>query len=77
MCGLPQFGPSLYDLLDLEMTTIPNISEGHREMYERAKRSRPGRWEEKLQMQLASMEQSLSWKLTAPLRAAGKLFGIG
>ena len=77
LCGLPQFGPSLYDLLDLEMTTVPTISAGHHEMYDRAKKLRPGRWEEKLQTQLESMERSLSWKLTAPLRAAGKLFGIG
>ena len=77
LSSLPQFGPSLYDLLDLEASTVPKMADGHRSMYERAKKSRPGRLEEKLQAQVASMQQSMSWKLTAPLRAVGRAFGIG
>ena len=103
LCALPQFGPSLYDLLDLEMTTVPQMSVGHRAMYERAKSMHLGRWgqrleaqmvsmerkfqaqlasirqrrEAKLEHQIASMQDSVSWKLTAPLRVAGKFFGLG
>jgi hypothetical protein len=73
--SLPQFGPDLFGLLDLEMKTVPAISAGHLQLYEAAKLNRRTHREGALENEIASMKESLSWNITFPLRAVGRLFG--
>ncbi|MFZ4116165.1 MAG: glycosyltransferase family 2 protein [Chthoniobacterales bacterium] len=82
-CCLKDFPPLLqlfdFDVIEEEIKTIPNPSQAHLECYKVATKLAKGRTHEleetikKREAHLNSLYNSLSWKITKPLRVLGNI----